>query len=262
MSEFSESEENQIILRGKAIREDVDGLLCLDDIWELARAKTTRAPKIWRVKPSTKRLEEELLKKVTKSALIEKKSIKTVIYAKRGRGNKGTYAHPVLAAAYAGYLSPKLKIEVLEVWLRYRSGDATLADEILQRASAADNQWASVRAMARAKRVGYTDTLRDHGVNGHGYPRCTNAVYQEILDGTASQIKTAMGLPKKASIRDNLDTDTLSFVMAAEVLATGRINEEDCRGNDECAKASARSASFIREAIERDKKDRQPRMIS
>lgn len=28
-----------------------------------------------------------------------------VAYAKRGRGNAGTYAHPILAASYAGYLS-------------------------------------------------------------------------------------------------------------------------------------------------------------
>jgi len=49
--------------------------------------------------------------------------------------NGGTYAHPILACAYAGYLSPELEIEVREIWLRYRAGDATLADEVLARAS-------------------------------------------------------------------------------------------------------------------------------
>lgn len=255
------SSVHQLVLRGQTIREDADGHICLDDIWQLAKATSTRAPKVWRGRSSTKRLETELQKKVTKSALMAETRAIPVAYAKRGRGNKGTFAHPVLAAAYAGYLSPKLKIEVLEVWLRYRAGDAALADEILQRASASDNEWAAVRALSRSKRVGYTDTLRDHGVTGRGYPQCTNAVYQEVLDGTAKQIKSKMGLPEKANLRDHMDTSMLSFVMAAEVLATDRINDEGCLGNDECAKATARSASFIREAIERDKKDRQPRMI-
>lgn len=256
-----ESDESQLILRGKAIREDADGLLCLNDIWSLAKGKETRSPSRWKALPGTKRLVAALKQKIVKSALIEKKQIKTVLYSKRGRGNKGTFAHPILAAAYAGYLSEKLEIEVREVWLRYRAGDAKLADEILQRASAEDNRWAAVRAMGRAKRVGYTDMLRDHGVLGAGYPMCTDAVYKEVLRGTARQIKAQMGLPKSANLRDHMDTDTLSFVMAAEVLATGRIDEENCQGNKECERASARSASFIREAIERDKQDRQPRLV-
>lgn len=261
MSERHEPNSTEVILRGKRIREDANGFVCLDDIWEAARARETRIPKKWRRLPSTKRLELELKKKVALSALKENKPLTPVIYSKRGRGNKGTYGHPVMAAAYAGYLSAKLEIEVREVWLRYRAADAKLADEILQRASPDDNEWAAVRALARAKRVGYTDTLKAHGVVRDGYPKCTNAVYQEILSGTARQVLARKGLPAGTNLRDYLDTDELSFVMAAETLATGRINEEDCQGNDECTRASARSASFIREAIENDKRDRQRRMI-
>ncbi|SRR5579883_238219 len=59
------------------------------------------------------------------------------------------------AAAYAGYLSPKLELEVREVWLRYGSDDATLADEILQRATAEENRWAGARAISRSQGVTY-----------------------------------------------------------------------------------------------------------
>jgi len=111
--------------------------------------------------------------------------------------------------------------------------------------------------MGRAKRVEYTNTLRDHGVVGKGYPMCTNAVYRQILGGTAAQAKAKRGLPRKANLRNHLETDELSFVTAAEVLASDRIEEEDRFGNEDCAEASSRSAGFIREAIERDKKDRQ-----
>jgi hypothetical protein len=250
-----------MIIRGKKIREDSNGMICLDDIWTVAQAKPGRAPKKWRLLPSTKRLEAELKKKVSKSALMSDKAVIPVIYARLGRGNAGTFAHPIMAAAYAGYLSPKLEIEVREVWLRFRAGDATLADEIMQRASATDNEWIAVRALSRAKRVSYTETLRNHGVDVKGYPLCTNAIYRQILGSNASSVKARRGLPQKANLRNHLETDELSFVMAAEVLATDRIAEEDRRGNDDCAHASERSASFIREAIERDRKDRQRRFV-
>jgi hypothetical protein len=172
-----------------------------------------------------------------------------------------TYAHPILAAAYGGFLSPKLEIEVREIWLRYRKADAALADEILQRASAEDNKRVAIRAMSRVRRVRYTDTLQDHGVKGFGYAKCTNEIYLQLLNGTAGRIRAQRNLAKKANIRDHLETDELSFVMAAESLASGRIEEEQRFGNNDCAEASGRSAGFIREAIERDKKDRQPRLI-
>lgn len=64
-----------------------------------------------------------------------------------------------MAAAYAGYLDPNLEVEIREVWLRYRAGDATLADEILQRASAEANHWAGMRALPKVDQtVGSADT--------------------------------------------------------------------------------------------------------
>jgi hypothetical protein len=253
--------QTSLIIRGKAIREDANGWVCLDDIWQIAKSTPGREPRRWRDVTATKRLEEALQKKIAITALKEKKPLLPVAYAKRGRGNTGTFAHPILAAAYAGYLSATLEIEVREVWLRYRKGDATLADEILQRAPPADNEWAAVRALARARRVTYTNTLRNHGVTGSGYWQCTNAVYRQLLDGTARQIKTRRGLVQKTNLRDALETDELSYVMAAEALAGERITEEDRRGNTDCEIASARSAGFIRHAIELDRKDRQRRLI-
>jgi hypothetical protein len=169
MSERHVPGSTEIMIRGSRIREDANGLVCLDDIWAAAKSTPGREPRRWRDVGATRRLEIELQKKIVTAALKDNTVAIPVAYAKRGRGNAGTWAHPILAAAYAGYLSPKLEIEVREVWLRYRAADAALADEILQRAPPADNEWAAVRALARAKRVGYTDMLRDHGVDAKGY---------------------------------------------------------------------------------------------
>jgi ribosomal protein L5 len=170
------------------------------------------------------------------------------------------YAHPLIATAYAGYLNPKLEIEIAEIWLRYRAGDPTLADEILQNATPAANEWAGARAISRAVRNDFTEKLREHEVVGSGYALCTDAVYKQLLGGPAKKIRDQRGLPQKGNVRDALSKNELSFIMAAESLATERIADEDRRGNDQCMEATSRSASFIREAIDRDRLDRQKRI--
>ncbi|TAY76719.1 KilA-N domain-containing protein [Rhizobium ruizarguesonis] len=186
-------EENisNVVLRGHAVREDENGNWNLNDIWALAKASVTRLPKHWAQSSTSKRLTAELQKKVTNSYLKENKPNFPVLYAKRGRGNDGTYAHPILAAAYAGYLSPKLEIETREVWLRFRAGDPTLADEILQKASPEANEWAAKRAIGRAVRNLYTGELDKRGVQEPiHFAACTNETYKGLFDKTAAQLKT------------------------------------------------------------------------
>lgn len=254
------NESRNLVLRGSRIYEDTNGHVCLDDIWKAAKARASKQPKHWRRTAVARALIEELQKKVTITNLKEEKPNFPVVYAKQGRGNIGTFSHPILAAAYAGYLSPKLEIEVREVWLRYRAGDATLADEILQRAGAEANKWAGARAISRSQRVSYTDTLKRHYVSGPGYMHCTEALYSKLLGGLSYQIREARGLEPRANVRDSLSTAELSFIMAAEALAAERIEQEIRLGNDECIEATATSASAIREAIDADRRNRQLRV--
>jgi hypothetical protein len=76
-----------------------------------------------------------------------------IYWGRRGVGGV-VFAHPILACAYAGYLSPELEVEIGDVWLRYRAGDPTLADEVLERTSPEANLWVASRAEARAIRNG------------------------------------------------------------------------------------------------------------
>jgi KilA-N domain len=233
----------------------------LDDLWRAAKAKETRLPKHWRTMGLAKALINELQKKVTTGNIKGNSPLIPVIYSKVGRGNEGTFAHPIIAAAYAGYLSPKLEIEVREIWLRFRSGDATLADEILQRATAEANKWAGARALARSERVSYTGVLKQQGVEGKGYMRCTEAVYVSLLGGKSFQLRERRGLAPKVNLRDNLDMAELSYVMAAEALSSERILEENRQGNAACEEASSISARAIRRAIEEDRRNRQKNLV-
>src|SRR5690349_2033929 len=85
-----------LTIRGKRIGEDENGWVCLDDIWSAARGTGMQAPKYWRRQKATERLIETLQKKVTADHLNAKKLVIPVVYAGRGRGAKGTFAHPVL----------------------------------------------------------------------------------------------------------------------------------------------------------------------
>ena len=99
-----------------------------------------------------------------------------------------------------------------------------------------------------------------HYVTGSGYWQCTEALYAKLLGGKSQQIREARGLEPKVNVRDNLSVAELSFVMAAEALAAERIEHEIRLGNDECIDATRRSAAAIKDAIESDRKSRQPRL--
>jgi hypothetical protein len=260
---MTESAQGKLALRGHVIGEDAYGRICLDDIWAMSGEKDTRAPKQWRRTGPAVRLIEQLQLKVTTSHL---KSASgeggEVVTAGRGQGVKGTFAHPVLAAAYAGYLNPSLEIEMREVWLRYRSGDATLADEIMEKADKAANEWMAKRSISRATRLGYTDALKEHGVSdSRGYADCTNATYRGLFGRTAGQLKLERGVKKKGSLRDVMDLKELATVSFAEVLSTDRMADEGSRGTIECYAATAKVASAVKQLIDADLRDRQRRAI-
>jgi hypothetical protein len=154
-------------------------------------------------------------------------------------------------------LSPSLHIEVNEVFLRHRAGDATLADETLKRATPEANEWAGIRALGRARRNELTQTLSAHQVKlPSEYAKVTNETYKALLGKTAKELKEDRGLKKTANLRDTMPTDQLVYLMASEQLAKERIEDEDSRGVHECSISASKSASFIRSAIEADRADR------
>lgn len=251
---------NSLKLRERSIRTDETGRICLNDIWESGDFSESRKSQDWWRLPATKALATALLERQGKSRPFSKADYSEIYFA-IGKPGGGTFAHPVLACAYAGYLSPGLEVEVREVWLRYRAGDPTLADEVLERASPEANLWVASRAEARAIRNGYTETLRDHDVKGRGYMDCTDEAYLKLFDAPAWQLRQRRGLPKGTNLRDKMDIVELQAVKLTEALATQRITVEDARGNAECKEATGRTAANVRFAIDREMQDRQRRFL-
>lgn len=251
--------QEEFFLRSKKIRVDENGFVSLNDIHKASGFRTKKCPYEWARSKTTHGVIVALHERITGNSRNSK--FRTSLVLKTASGtNGGSWAHPVLAASYAGYLKPELEVEMREVWLRYRSADPTLADEVLQRATDDQNEWAATRAMSRAKRNQFTKTLKEHGVTGFGFPNCTNAVYKEVLGGTKTQVISKRNLPAGVNLRDAIQKNELVYVMMAETLASERIQDEKPRGNEPCTKATAKSAGFVRQAIEADRRDRQKGM--
>lgn len=244
-----------VTIKGRPVRVDPQGRVSLNDIHQAGGFSKNYKPSDWGALASTRDLIAITAQKSSgKSGTLSKNDVLSVYCVKMGRGG-GIWAHPNLALAYAKYLSPALHYEVNEVFLRYKAADATLADDVLARGTKEDNEWAGVRALSRSKRTEYTKTLQDHGVAGSGYGSCTNAIYVGLFDKDANSLKKAKGLKPSANLRDKMSTDELVFTMAAETLAKNRIDYEDARGNEECRKASRRSAGYIKKAIDANRAD-------
>ncbi|QTA85827.1 KilA-N domain-containing protein [Desulfonema magnum] len=166
----------------------------------------------------------------------------------RGR-NGGTYAHWQIALAYAKYLSHELHMHVNEVYMRYRSGDVTLADEIADKASSEDQEWLAVRTIGKIARNQFTGTLKEHDVRGRGYADCTNVVYEPILGGTAKEVRQQKGLPVKANVRETLNIKELLAVGLSEVLSKEKIEGEALYGNKKCKSACSMSAEKVQSIL-------------
>lgn len=250
-----------LVLRGRKIRVEQDGFVSLNDIHAAAGFSKNRRPADWQRLPSTQDLMIALHDRLVGKSHQSKFRTSLMIRSKSGPDG-GTFAHPILAAAYAGYLKPALEVEMREVWLRYRSGDASLADEILQRSSPEANEWAARRAMGRAVRGEYTKELSERGLTKpFEYANCTNETYKGLFDATAKVLRERKGLSKSKNLRDAMDMKELAFVAASEALAVERMGEEESKGFIECRDATAKASGAIRGAIEADRKDRQKRLV-
>ncbi|WP_083838475.1 KilA-N domain-containing protein [Solidesulfovibrio carbinoliphilus] len=63
----------------------------------------------------------------------EQSWISRIVISRRGGKLPGTFAHWQIALAYAKWLSPALHMQVNEIYARYKAGDATLAEEVIDR---------------------------------------------------------------------------------------------------------------------------------
>ncbi len=257
------AEMKVMLFKTSRIRVDDQGRVCLNDIHRAAGFSKNQRPSDWMANPNTTNSQMALLRQITgKSGNYSKDEIKSVVYTKTGRDG-GTWVNENLALAYAEYLSPRLGVEIRDVFLRYKRGDESLIPEIREnRQRREDAARIEVRNHGKVARRGFTDTLKERGIAaGWQYAQITDVTNQTLLGGTAKKLKMDRGLHPKAKLRDHLATNELAYTMASEALATERIEDQDAQGYSACRNETSLAAQSIKGAIEADRKDRQRRLI-
>lgn len=240
------------VLRSRQVRTDANGFVCLNDIWAAAGADASRRPAEWRRTAGAKRLTGALAARIMGISHNWPSGLVT-----SSKGAKGlTYAHVVLALAYAEFLDPGLAVEVREVFLRYKAADASLADEILERASLEDNRHVAARALGRVARGKFTDVLQVHGVVQPYFAICTDTVYRTLLDKPASALKRSLGVPAGGSLRDAMSVTDLTAIAFAEALSADRIDAADCQGGPDCQRATSAASRSVKNVLETEQRAR------
>jgi len=222
------------------IKTDSKGMVSLNDLYEAATlagmADNKLNPRQWKDRAGSETIEF--------TANVLNVAICDVYKSIKGKGG-GSYAHMQIALAYAKYLSPGLHYQVNETYLRAKTGDITLADEIVDKASPDDVAKHMVRTASKVTRNEFTGTLSTHGVHTLGYGMCTNAIYIPLLGGKASEIRQQRNLPVKANVRESMSAEEIILTAHAELLATRNIKATRAYGNDDCASVCKRAAERI-----------------
>ena len=115
-----------------------------------------------------------------------------------------------------------------------------------KRQGRSDN-WIKARLDGKLNRRHFTDTLKEHGVEGIGYAKCTDAINVPILGAPAKQIRQAQGV---VHTRDGLDDVQLAAISLAEAVARRSINEENRWGNNQCQEACGDAAKKVKRVFE------------
>lgn len=111
-------------------------------------------------------------------------------------------------------------------------------------------EWIEKREEGIVARKQFTETLQAHGISeGWEYGRITNSLYMPTLGGSAAAVKTRLGLPASANLRDNLPLRELLVLGLAELLAQEKIDKDDSRGALECQRATAIAANNVANAV-------------
>lgn len=168
----------------------------------------------------------------------------TVYKTVRGKQG-GTYGDIQIALSYAKYLSPSLHYAVNETYLRAKSGDVTLADEIVDKAKPEDVQKHLIRTASKVTRNEFTSTLGRHGVRNAGYGQCTNAIYRPLLGGDATAVREQRNLPAKANVRESMSAQEIILTAHAEMFAARDIVATRANGNDDCINVCERAARRV-----------------
>jgi hypothetical protein len=166
-----------------------------------------------------------------------------------------TWAHWQVALAYAKYLSNEFHRFVNEAfreWAEEQADPDLKARRAIEgyRRRGKDDGWILARLDGIVQRRRFTETLKDHGVQGAGFAICTDGINKEVLGHSARQLKRARGVPAGARTRDQLGALELAALRFAEAMAEERMGDDHVRGNAACGRLCREAGTATRRAMD------------
>lgn len=156
-----------------------------------------------------------------------------------------------------GAVGKKYREDAAKLFVAFLENPARLAADITDRLPADQQEWIEARLNAKRTRHTFADRLKEHGVHGFGYGRCTNAVYVPIFGSDAKGIKESIaqekGLPlARVNPRDHMNIRQLRDLETAEQVATGQLKRSNAHGNAQSERVVRASAEYTRKLLDGD----------
>lgn len=170
-------------------------LINLTEIFNAAGSPANQGPAQWKRLPST----EALLIAAQQKLNVE---LSHILITKRG-GRGGTWAHPTVALAYAGYLDAGIQIEMSEAYRRYLSADAEMAVEIAER-NLSDEQkiWLGARLLSKQNEQSFRKVVSTLGGKGEDFRLARHALRRGLFQ--TQNLRLVTNTQKDEIIKDHL----------------------------------------------------------
>lgn len=241
----------------RTIGQDEDGMWwSLTDMWKAAGSPKLQKPSDWirqaDVQAFISAVEQQYHKDLAADARRNRNAKSTLMFPSAiRRSTGGIFGYWQIALAFAKYLSPKFHIWCNSVVRRYLDADPEMVEDMFTRMPLPDQRWTIERLRGIEERHKYTDVLKQQGVSGAGYGRCTEALQSPILKMPTSAAKAVRGISKNRSIREVMTTAELATTRFAEQAATARITHRNVRGDRGCILESGRAGKIAAAAFDK-----------
>ena len=240
-----------LMLRNTRVATDANGNVCLNDLWHIGGGDDNRRPNKWWRGQAAKALTSALLEKIGRDSPNLPPATEEAVYFSTGRGRSSrTYAHPVLALAYAEFVDPQLGIEIREVYLRYKAGDVTLALEIME--------GMTEQAEYDALRVQLRKLVKEHNKMSAGVAQDAGVKNFEAYNGAGlrglyGMSKTDLldhkGLPEDAHHLEHAGHEELAANYFKATQAIAKLKRDSIKGQADANAAHEFVGAAVRQTI-------------
>jgi hypothetical protein len=252
--DFSMSDQTSDLpqIGGIDIDQNADGYLCLNHLWRLGGGDDNRRPNKWWRGQAAKTLVAALSEKIGRISPNLAPVKNETLYYSTGRGRSAkTYAHPVLALAYAEFVLPILGVAVREIYLRYKGADLSLALEIIDELTA-QGEYDLLRVELRR-------LVKEHNKLSAGTAAAAGVTNFEAYNGaglrglyggmTKAQVLAKKGLPASASHLDHAGHEELAANYFKATQAIAKLKRDKIKGQAEANYAHEEVGEIVRGTI-------------